>query len=166
MLMRRVFVMAVMVSCLLGISIVTCGLVLNLAEGTSVSRATLLCLLTAFCVVSSVAAILHGIFAADNGKKKSTIGARILIRALFWGLLLTFPCLLTQGHSYYIRGKQFEVEQERSGSNDADPYRTKQKVCDVLGIFGGCCWVLWIWCALLSKASEGSVNLTRRARSE
>lgn len=165
-LKKRVFVMAVMVSCLLGIAIVTCDLVVNLAEGMSVSRATLLWLPTAFCIISSVAAILHGILAADNGKGKSTLRVRILVRVLFWGLFLTFPCLLTQGHSYYIRGKRFEAGQEMAESNDVNPYRTKQKVCDVLGVSAGCCWVVWIWWALLSKASEGCVSLARRSRRE
>ena len=97
---KRIFAMAVLLSCLLGISIATCDLALNLAAETSVSQTTLLWLLAAFCIVSSVAAILHGILAADNGKGKSTRGVRILTRVLFWGLLLIFPYLLAEGHSY------------------------------------------------------------------
>lgn len=163
---KRIFAMAVLLSCLLGISIASCDLALNLAAETSVSQTTLLWLLAAFCIVSSVAAILHGILAADNGKGKSTRGVRILTRVLFWGLLLIFPCLLAEGHSYYIRGQQFKVEQEKSGLNDVNPYRTKQVVCDVMGFSGGCGWVLWIWWSLLSKASGGSVSLARRIRNK
>ena len=118
-----------------------------------------------FVSLLSFAACFYGVSCGVNGKQVSSRARTWLLRISFYGLFMLGPILLTWGHVFHVKAKVREPEMSRIASTEGIEYshfRTYEAACDCLGVMcvGG--WLLWLWCALVAKASQFAVTVGKR----